>query len=157
MGRGPPGSAGVPPACTPVACRSVSLRCGTRPPCRRERHGLGRSRAVSPLPVEPGGGDGQGCARTCAVGTPALPDDIRLDSQESDQPARLAVHRLLVLFIRPYGSLVSLSYVPPGRTGGELTDHGRQSRPRWVVNRRTGESLTSRREVVAKLGGLGRG
>ena len=27
---GPPGSAGVPPACTPVTCRSVSLRCGTR-------------------------------------------------------------------------------------------------------------------------------
>ncbi len=26
---GPPGSAGVPPACCPVACRSVSLRCGS--------------------------------------------------------------------------------------------------------------------------------
>ena len=30
--RRPPGSAGVPPACTAVAFRSVSLRWGTRPP-----------------------------------------------------------------------------------------------------------------------------
>ena len=28
----PPGNAGVPPACYPVACRSVSLRCGTAHP-----------------------------------------------------------------------------------------------------------------------------
>ena len=70
---GPPGSAGVPPACTPGAYRSVSLRCGTRPPCRREPHGPGRSRALAPLPVDLGGGDGRGCARVCAGGTPALP------------------------------------------------------------------------------------
>ncbi len=73
----PPGSAGVPPACTPVGCRSVSLRCGARPPCRRERHGLGRSRVLAPLPVELSGGDGRGCANTCAGGTPALPGVIR--------------------------------------------------------------------------------
>ena len=41
--RRPPGSAGVPPACTPVTCRSVTLRCDTRPPGRRERHGPGNS------------------------------------------------------------------------------------------------------------------
>ena len=51
----PPGSAGVPPAFTPVACPSVSLRWYTRPPNRRERHGLGRSRALTSLPVAPGG------------------------------------------------------------------------------------------------------
>ena len=72
----PPGSAGVPPACYPVACRSVSLRCGTRPPCRRERHGPGRSRVLAPLPVDPGGGDDRGCAKTCAGGTPALPGGL---------------------------------------------------------------------------------
>ena len=43
MGGGPPGSAGVPPAFTPAACPSVSPRWGARPPCRRDRHGLGRS------------------------------------------------------------------------------------------------------------------
>ena len=48
MGRGtPPGSAGVPPACTAVASRSGSLRCSTRRPRRPERHGLGRSGAVA--------------------------------------------------------------------------------------------------------------
>ena len=54
MGAGPPGSAGVSPACTAVACRSVSLRWRTRPaePCRPQgpdatRHGLRpRSRRV---------------------------------------------------------------------------------------------------------------
>ncbi len=77
MGRGPPGSAGVPPACTPVRFRSVSLPCGTRPPCRRVRHGLGRSRVPAPLPVGPGGGDEPGCGKTCAGGTPALPGGLR--------------------------------------------------------------------------------
>ena len=69
----PPGSAGVPPACCPLGCRSVSLRCCSRPPCRREPHGLGRSRGRAPLPVDSGGGDGRSCGRICAGGTPALP------------------------------------------------------------------------------------
>ena len=45
IGTTPPGSAGVPPASSPFACRSVSPRFGSRPPCRREPHGPGRSRA----------------------------------------------------------------------------------------------------------------
>ena len=49
--EGLPGSAGVPPACTAVAWRSVFLRSSSQPPCRREPHGLGRSRALAPLPV----------------------------------------------------------------------------------------------------------
>ena len=52
-----PGSAGVPPACCPFGCRSVSLRGCSRPPCRREPHGPGRSRGRAPLPVDSGGGD----------------------------------------------------------------------------------------------------
>ena len=68
-----PGSAGVPPACCPFGCRSVSLRCCSRPPCRREPHGPGRSRGRAPLPVDSGGGDGRSCERICAGGTPALP------------------------------------------------------------------------------------
>ena len=63
-----PGSAGVPPACCPFGCRSVSLRCCSRPPCRREPHGPGRSRGRAPLPVDSGGGDGRSCGRICAGG-----------------------------------------------------------------------------------------
>ena len=76
IGTTPPGSAGVPPACCPLGCRSVSLRCCSRPPCRREPHGPGRSRGRAPLPVDSGGGDGRGCARYCAGGTPALPGGL---------------------------------------------------------------------------------
>ena len=70
----PPGSAGVPPAFSSLAFRSVSPRCGTRPRCRRELHGTDRSRAMTPLPVCPGRGDGRGCAGICAGATPALPE-----------------------------------------------------------------------------------
>ena len=44
--RCPPGSAGVPPACYSVACRSVSPRWGTRSRCQPEPHGPDRSRVV---------------------------------------------------------------------------------------------------------------
>ena len=71
-----PGSAGVPPACCPFGCRSVSLRWCSRPPCRREPHGPGRSRGRAPLPVDSGGGDGRSCGRICAGGTPALPGGL---------------------------------------------------------------------------------
>ena len=71
-----PGSAGVPPACCPFGCRSVSLRCCSRPPCRREPHGPGRRRAMAPFPVDPSGGDGPGCAKLGAGGTPALPGSL---------------------------------------------------------------------------------
>ena len=71
-----PGSAGVPPACCPFGCRSVSPRCGSRSPCRREPHGPGRSRGRAPLPVDSGGGDGRSCGRICAGGTPALPGGL---------------------------------------------------------------------------------
>ena len=71
-----PGSAGVPPACCPFGCRSVSLRCCSRPPCRREPRGPGRSRGKAPLPVDSGGGDGRSCERICAGGTPALPGGL---------------------------------------------------------------------------------
>ena len=94
----PPGSAGVPPACYPVACRSVSLRCGTRPPCRRERHGLGQSRVLAPSPVDPGGGDGRGCARTCAGGTPALPGGLHpMTSSQQGRSIGLRVYSWFVL------------------------------------------------------------
>ena len=85
----PPGSAGVSPACTAVACRSVSPRWGTRPPCRQERHGPGRGSVLAPLPVDPGGADGRGCARTCAGGTPALPGGV----PQSGRSAPSAVQR----------------------------------------------------------------
>ena len=71
-----PGSAGVPPASSPVAYRSISLRCGSQPPCRREPHRPGRSKAMAPLPVDPVGGDGRGCGRLGAGGTPALPGGL---------------------------------------------------------------------------------
>ena len=83
---GPPGNAGVPPASSPFACRSVSLRCRSRPPCRREPHGPGRSRALAPLPVDRGGGDGRGYGKNCAGGTPALPGGLY--SMTSSNPRR---------------------------------------------------------------------
>ena len=96
LGGGPPGSAGVPPACIPVACRSVSLRLGTRP-CRPERHGLGQSRVVEPLPVKPGGADGPGSAKIYAGGTPALPGG--LNSMTSSQKRRFIALRVRSLFV----------------------------------------------------------
>ena len=88
-----PGSAGVPPACCPFGCRSVSLRCCSRPPCRREPHGPGRSRPLEPLPVDPGGGDGRGCARICAGGTPALPGGAHpMTLSRQGRSVRLCVH-----------------------------------------------------------------
>ena len=71
-----PRERGRPPACCPFGCRSVSLRCCSRPPCRREPHGPGRSRGRAPLPVDSGGGDGRSCGRICAGGTPALPGGL---------------------------------------------------------------------------------
>ena len=76
IGTHPPGSAGVPPACYPLGCRSVSLRCCSRPSCRWKSHGPGRSRGRAPLPVDSGGGDGRSCGRICAGGTPALPGGL---------------------------------------------------------------------------------
>ena len=89
-----PGSAGVPPACCPFGCRSVSLRCCSRPPCRREPHGPGRSRA--PLPVDSGGGDGRSCGRICAGGTPALPGGLppMTGSHQRDKSAEAFWRRL---------------------------------------------------------------
>ena len=85
-GEAPSGSAGVSPACTPVACRSVFLRYGARSPCRREPPGLGRSRIVGPLPVEPGWRRGVRLCQCCAGGTPALPEG--LPPMTSPQPSR---------------------------------------------------------------------
>ena len=53
----------------------------------------GQSRALEPLPVDPGGGDGRGCARICAGGTPALPGGphpVTLSRQ--GRSVRLCVH-----------------------------------------------------------------
>ena len=85
-----PGSAGVPPACCPFGCRSVSLRCCSRPPCRREPHGPGRSRGRAPLPVDSGEGGGRSCGRICAGGTPALPGGLppMIWSQPTGQKCR---------------------------------------------------------------------
>ena len=52
------------------------LRCCRQPPCRREPHRPGRRRAMAPFPVDPSGGDGRGCARLGAGGTPALPASL---------------------------------------------------------------------------------
>ena len=89
----PPGRAGVPPACTAAASRSVSLRCRTRPPCRRERQGLGRSSVLTPLPVESGGGNERGRGKTCAGGTPALPGGLQpLTSSQQSRSIAICVH-----------------------------------------------------------------
>ena len=113
-GRHPPGSAGVPPACCPFGCRSVSLRCCSRPPCRREPHGPGRSRGRALLPVDSGGGDGRSCGRICAGGTPALPGGLppMTGSHQRDKSAEAfwrqlslkEVHQSWCLFVSIGGS-----------------------------------------------------
>ena len=109
-----PGSAGVPPACCPFGCRSVSLRCCSRPPWRREPHGPGRSRGRAPLPVDSGGGDGRSCGRICAGGTPALPGGLppMTGSHQRDKSAEAfwrqlslkEVHQSSCLFVSIGGS-----------------------------------------------------
>ena len=49
---------------------STFRHCAQRP---GEKCGPGRRRAMAPFPVDPSGGDGRGCARLGAGGTPALP------------------------------------------------------------------------------------
>ena len=97
-----PGSAGVPPACCSFGCRSVSLRCCSRPPCRREPHGPGRSRGRAPLPVDSGGGDGRSCERICAGGTPALPGGLHpmTSSHQGHQIAEACWRRLWLKQVR---------------------------------------------------------
>ncbi len=114
IGTTPPGSAGVPPACCPFGCRSVSLRCCSRPPCRREPHGPGRSRGRAPLPVDSDGGDGRSCGRICAGGTPALPGGLppMTGSHQRDKSAEAfwrqlslkEVHQSSCLFVFIAGS-----------------------------------------------------
>ncbi len=49
------------------------MRCCRQPPCQREQRRPGRRRVMAPFPVDPSGGDGRGCDRLGAGGTPALP------------------------------------------------------------------------------------
>ncbi len=106
-----PGSAGVPPA---LSLRLPLLRCCSRPPCRREPHGPGRSRGRAPLPVDSGGGDGRSCGRICAGGTPALPGGLppMTGSHQRDKSAEAfwrqlslkEVHQSWCLFVFIRGS-----------------------------------------------------
>ena len=89
----PPGNAGFSPACCPVAWRSVSPRCGARSPCRPNPHGPGRNTVLTPLPVDPGRGDGQGCGTMCAGGTPALPGGLHPMTSSQHLPAFLTGQR----------------------------------------------------------------
>ena len=59
----------------PVPLAAAELQCDAAGshPCRREPQRPGRRRAMAPFPVDPSGGDGRGCARLGAGGTPALP------------------------------------------------------------------------------------
>ena len=52
---------------------STFRHCAQRP---GEKCGPGRRRAMAPFPVDPSGGDGPGCARLGAGGTPALPGSL---------------------------------------------------------------------------------
>ena len=55
----------------PTGDRCASARLCRQPPRRREPQRPGRRRAVAPLPVDPSGGDGRGCAGHCAGVPPA--------------------------------------------------------------------------------------
>ena len=145
-----PGSAGVPPACCPFGCRSVSLRCCSRPPCRREPHGPGRSRGRAPLPVDSGGGDGRSCERICAGGTPALPGGLppMTGSHQRDKSAEAFWFRLslkevhlpssLFVFIRVHSWFVFIkrSAVFPRmiRTAGRGPDLSEIEHQGWLLS-----------------------
>ena len=148
MGGAPPGARASRP---PRSGRSPAPLPGPIDPKRRFSSPSALTEAAPAGRVDRGGGE------RMRAGRPRSRGGIRLASQASDRRAPLAAHRLLVLFIRPYGSVVSLSYDPPRRVAAELPCHGRQSQPGRVVDRRTGERMPSRRKVVAKLGGFGRG
>ena len=90
-----PGSAGVPPACCPFGCRSVSLRWCSRPPCRLEPQGPGRSRGRAPLKVDSGGRDGRSCGRIFHANAPGGASSD--ESHERDKSAEAFWHQLLVL------------------------------------------------------------
>ena len=71
IGRGAPGSAGVPPACCPVTCRSVSLRWGTRQP------GTAGARPKQSSGVVADRAGWRSWARPCqCCATPALPGGL---------------------------------------------------------------------------------
>ena len=61
------------PHAVPLAAAELPCDAAGSHPCRREQQRPGRSRAMAPFPVDPSGGDGPGCARLGAGGTPALP------------------------------------------------------------------------------------
>ena len=79
----PPGSAGVPPACNAVGCRSVSLRLGALPPWRRERPGLSRGRVPAPLSVMP---LVRVCECACRSGVGQQQDNARKQSEDARGP-----------------------------------------------------------------------
>ncbi len=85
-GRHPPGARASRPHAVPSVAAQFSCDVAARSSCRREPHGPGRRRALAPLPVDPGGGDGRGCGKNCAGGTPALPGGLY--SMTSSNPRR---------------------------------------------------------------------
>ena len=76
IGTPHPGARASRPHAVPSVAAQFPCDVRSRPPCRREPHGPGRSRGRAPLPVDSGGGDGRGCARLGAGGTPALPGGL---------------------------------------------------------------------------------
>ena len=85
-GQHPPGARASRPHAVPWIAAQFSCDVAARPSCRREPHGPGRSRGRAPLPVDSGGGDGRGCGKNCAGGTPALPGGLY--SMTSSNPRR---------------------------------------------------------------------
>ena len=73
----PPGSAGVPPASLFLMEAAEHQRdfAGSHQ-VSGEPQRPSRRRSPAPLPVDPSGGDGRGCGRHCAGGTPALPGGL---------------------------------------------------------------------------------
>ena len=72
-GKAPPRERGRPARILSLWPPLSFPRCCRQPYCRREQQRPDRRRAMAPFPVDPSGGDGRGCARLGAGGTPALP------------------------------------------------------------------------------------
>ena len=102
-GQHPPGARASRPHAVPWIAAQFSCDVAARPSCRREPHGPGRRRALAPLPVDPGGGDGRGCGKNCAGGTPALPGGALF--HDIVEPKEVYPSSCLFVFIRGSSSL----------------------------------------------------
>ncbi len=76
IGTTPPGARASRPHAVPSVGAQFPRDAAADRPAGGNRMGPAEAEAGRPLPVDSGGGDGRGCGRICAGGTPALPGGL---------------------------------------------------------------------------------